>query len=145
MRLVTTLAAITLFVIPTIAEAQQNRGRQGGGYSPQSRGYVQRNYRPNNNYYRNNGNRYVQNNYYGGRGYRGGGWNNGWNNGGAIAAGVGLGLLGGLIGGALINQPAYAAPAYAYPPPAYGYQGCVRQVVGYSQSTGQTITQLVCP
>jgi hypothetical protein len=153
MRLVITLAAITLLVIPSIAEAQQQRQR-GGGYAPQSRGYVQRNYRPNNNYnrggnyYRNNGNRYVQNNYYGGRGYRGGGgWNNGWNNGGAIAAGVGLGLLGGLIGGALINQPAYAAPAYAYPPPAYGpgYQGCVRQVVGYSQSTGQTITQLVCP
>lgn len=144
MRLVTTLAAITLFTLPSIAEAQQYRGGHGG-YSPPSRNYVQRNYRPNNNYYRNsgnyyrnNGNRYVQNNYYGGRGYGGG-----WNNGGAIAAGVGLGLLGGIIGGALINQPAYAAPAYAYP--QTGYQGCVRQVVGYSQSTGQTITQLVCP
>jgi len=138
MRLVTTLAAITLFVIPSIAEAQQQRQR-GGGYSPPSRNYVQRNYRPYNNYYRNNGNRYVQNNYYGGRGYRGYG-GGGWNNGGAIAAGVGLGLLGGLIAGSVINQP-----AYAYPPPAYGYEGCVRQVVGYNQSTGQTITQLVCP
>jgi hypothetical protein len=138
MRLVTTLAAITLFVIPTIAEAQQQRGRQGGGYSPPSRNYVQRNYRPNNNYYRNsgnyyrnNGNRYVQNNYYGGRGYGGG-----WNNGGAIAAGVGLGLLGGLIGGALINQPAYAAPVIQ--------QQCFRQVLGYDAATGQTISQVVC-
>lgn len=138
MRLVATIAVISLIVIPSIAEAQQNRNR-GGGYAPASRGYY-------NNTYRNNGNRYVQNNYYGGRGYRGGGWNNGWNNGGAIAAGVGLGLLGGLIGGALINQqPAYAAPAYAYPPPPVYPQNCVRQVVGYSQSTGQTITQLVCP
>lgn len=128
MRLIATITAISLIVIPSLAEAQQYRNR-GGGYAP-PRAY--------NNSYRNNGNRYVQNNYYGGRNYRGG-----WNNGGAIAAGVGLGLLGGLIGGALINQP-----AYAYPPPAYPVApnvGCVNQVVGYSASTGQTITQLVCP
>lgn len=124
MKKLLAIAGIIFLCSNAVAEAQQ-RQYQGnrGGYSQQYRG---------GNYYRNNGNRYVQNNYYGGRGYRG----NGWNNGGAVAAGVGLGLLGAIIGGALINQPAYAAP-----PPVYG--GNCQQMWVWDQY-GNKMLRMVC-
>ena len=100
-------AATVLIGSIEMADAQQRQRYNGGGYAQQYRG---------GNVYRNNGNRYVQNNYYGGRR---GGWNG---NGAAWAAG---GLAVGAVLGALAAQPAYgyAQPywgggAYAPPVPA---------------------------
>ena len=103
-------AATVLIGSIEMADAQQRQRYNGGGYAQQ--------YRGGGNYYRNNGNRYVQNNYYGGRGYRGG-------NGNAWAAGA-AGLAVGALLGAAVAAPAYAAPvqpywgggAYAPPVPA---------------------------
>lgn len=114
----------------TVAEAQQQRQYNRGGYSQNYRG---------GNYYRNNGNRYVQNNFYGNRGYYGGG------NGAAWAAGLG-GLAVGAILGSALSQPAYAAPqpVYVAPPPVViTTPPCTRQYV--TLSNGRTVLANICP
>ena len=125
------LIAAALFAFATTVEAQnyQNRGQgynRGGGYA--------HGYNRGGNYYRNNGNRYVQNNYYGRRG----GWNN---NGAAWAAGLGGLAAGALIGGVLANQY-YAAPQPVYPASPV-YPGCT-QTSFYNQY-GQRVVQTTCP
>ena len=101
-------AATVLIGSIEMADAQQRQRYNGGGYAQQYRG---------GNVYRNNGNRYVQNNYYGGRGY-------GRGNGNAWAAGA-AGLAVGAVLGAAIAAPnyGYAAQPYwgggAVAPPVY--------------------------
>lgn len=128
-KLFIALALLTFTAATAEAQNYQNRNgyNRGGGYAQQ--------YRGGHNAYRNNGNRYVQNNYYGRRG-------NGWNNGGAIAAGVGIGLLGGILGSALINQPAYGYPQPVYPASPV-YPGCTQN--SFYNQYGQRVVQTVCP
>lgn len=100
---ITAVSALSLATFDA-ADAQQNRhgyrGNYGHGYNHQ---YRPRPY--------NRGNRYIQNNYSGGRG-------GGWNNGAAWAAGLGGLAVGAILGGALA-QPSYgyAAPVVAAPVP----------------------------
>ena len=109
-KLLIALSAVSALSLATFdaAEAQQ-------------RGYGNRGY---NNVYRNNGNRYVQNNFYGNRGGYYGRRGGGWNNGAAWAAGLGGLAVGAIIGGAL-SQPAYGYPAPAYAAPVPG-PNCVQ-------------------
>lgn len=101
------VSAVTLATFDA-ADAQQRR--QGNQYVNRgqinvynNRGYNRPYNRPNYGY--RGGNRYVQNNYYGGRGgYYGGG------NGAAWAAGIGGLAIGAILGSAL-SQPAYGYPA----------------------------------
>ena len=106
-------AATVLFSSVEMADAQQRNGYGNrGGYAQQQRG---------GGYYRNNGNRYVQNNFYGKR-------NNGWNNAGWALGGLALGAV---LGSAL-SQPAYGAPGYGYGGPAPIYvPTCTPVLAGY--------------
>ena len=101
-KLLIALSAVSALSLATFdaAEAQQ-------------RGYGNRNH---NHVYRNNGNRYVQNNFYGNRGGYYGRRGGGWNNGAAWAAGLGGLAVGAIIGGAL-SQPAYGYPIAPVPGP----------------------------